>query len=393
MGYITAGIGKWHLGADHVGLKGAIAKGTKDVNFTKPAIRSQRMQLDADYYFGIDANLDTKDQTPTPNALTVLIENETYIDPPANGKNLSPSFYDKPLSQWFLNAARTWMDKKIEAKKTDGKPFFLYFAPLAAHTPIYPADTLDGIKVKGATGFPNGKNGVNRMDCIYEVSVLVSLLTKYLKDKGEFDNTLFVFSSDNGANSHKHPMTTSGDLNPPESGYFTQHKASIAEGGHRIPAFVTWPDGDVPAGQVSGALWGLNDLYASFSHLLGYKLKDTEAEDSENVLDIILGKTTESTRRPLINHNDNAELIKNGSHAGAIAIRTKDWKLIVDGKLAHGNGFNAIGLFDMKNAPKKEYVKGSENLLNNAAHKAIQDSLTTIIKAYAADGHSRVFGE
>ena len=196
-----------------------------------------------------------------------------------------------------------------------------------------------------------------------------------------------IIEADSAADFNACSFTTSGSTFP-ESGWFTHFKASLAEGGHRVPTFVTWPDGDIPAGKVSPALWGLHDLFGSFAHMLGYKLKDDEAEDTWDVMDAILGKDSLSRRPVMTNHNDNGFLVKS---AGAVAFRTPRWKLAYDGTYAkQGNANNPVALFDMKNNPKIEKLgDNTVNLINKAEHKALIDSLKVIAKKYYDDGRSR----
>ena len=180
-------------------------------------------------------------------------------------------------------------------------PFFLYFAYPSPHAPIIPNDQFDGKSGAGPYG-----------DFVYETDDSVGQLLAALEATGEADNTIVIFSADNGPEKYAYARDKKFD-------HWSAHplrglKRDIYEGGHRVPYIVRWP-GRVAAGKTSNALVSQIDIMATLASALGFKLPDDAAEDSHDLLPLWVGQTKESPRTTHI-HN---------TFSKAWAIRDGDW--------------------------------------------------------------------
>jgi len=188
---------------------------------------------------------------------------------------------DEELGSTFNTKSIDFIDKSLAAKK----PFFLYYAIQNIHVPRMPATVFKG---KSKLGY--------RGDVILEMDHSVGVILDALKARGILDNTLIIFSSDNG------PVLNDGYLDQAEqtakeehykpAGPFRGGKYSALEGGTRVPFIVYWK-GKVQS-KKTDALFSQMDLMASFADLLGKKLPANEFTDSRNHLSTLLGKSEKS---------------------------------------------------------------------------------------------------
>jgi arylsulfatase A-like enzyme len=194
--------------------------------------------------------------------------------------------------------------------RNPGTPLFVYYASPAPHFPWVPPATSHGRAIKGQGGDDDGARSHN--DMVVHNDVEVGMLRRALddpNDDGRTDdsvlaNTLFIVTSDNGA--------CVGYFPP-----YRDHKASIHEGGHRVPFIVRWP-GRVQAGTRSDAMFGLHDLFASLAALTGTRLEQGSATDSRDMLAALTNSG--GGRREL--------LIQQQGRSGSFALRDGNWKLI-----------------------------------------------------------------
>jgi arylsulfatase A len=193
-----------------------------------------------------------------------------------------------------------------EQAKTDN-PFFLYFAYPSPHAPIIPNDKFDGKSKAGPYG-----------DFVYETDDSIGQLLNALKESGQAENTLVIFTADNGPEAYAYERDAKYDhwSAAPLRGL----KRDIYEGGHRVPYVVKWP-GQVPTGKTSNQLVSQIDIMATIASAVGYKLPDNQAEDSHDLLALWTGKSEQGARTVHI-HN---------TFKDKYVIRDGDW-LLVDTK-------------------------------------------------------------
>ncbi|MFC1762457.1 sulfatase [Planctomycetota bacterium] len=239
-GYKTSLIGKWHLGAH---LEGS-------------------HPLES----GFDEALYMERKTLT-RGRTVLAD---------------PVDFSK-LTQMYTKEAIEFIERE-----KDG-PFFLYLAHHIPHLPLAPHATFKG----------KSKMGVYA-DCVLELDDSTGRIMQALKDNGIDENTLVIFTSDNGA-------AARGSCAPLSRG-----KYITMEGGHRVPSMFRWP-GHIPAGTESETMVGIMDLLPLFCDLAGVELPSDRVVDGKNIANILSGKNTESPHEYFYYYNGrNLQCIRKG---------------------------------------------------------------------------------
>jgi len=219
----------------------------------------------------------------------------------------APQRVDENVMDELTTDAIQWLEQQ-----RDDTPFFLYFAPVAIHFPYTPSE-----KTKGESGC--GLYG----DWIHELDLSVGRILETLDRMKATDDTLVIFSSDNGG-----VLLTDGDRPEAEAyrtglhcnGTWRGRKHSIYEGGFRVPFVVRRP-GRVPAATVCDETINLVDMYATIAAIIDQPVPSDEevAEDSFNVLPAMLGTSLPKPLRPsMILHSPN----------GNFAIRYGPWKYI-----------------------------------------------------------------
>jgi len=315
-GYTTATIGKWHLGWDWDAIRkvGRPKNGLEpqDFDWSKP-IPDGPLAHGFDYYFG-----DTVINFPP----YVWIENDKVMQVPDTmvdgtlwkNKEGKMKYRKGPMiTGWdpYENIPTTTQKgiAYIKEKAKGDKPFFLYFAYPSPHAPIIPNDEFDNTSKAGPYG-----------DLVVETDDSIGKLLTAIKEAGIEDNTLVIFSSDNGPEHYAYLRDEKFDHW--SSGPFRGVKRDIYEGGHRVPMIVRWPQ-KVPANSKTDELVSQIDVMATLASVVGFELPNDAAEDSYNLLPLWTEKSKNSTRDSLV-HN---------TFKGAYAIRSGDWSLI-----AHKSG-------------------------------------------------------
>ncbi len=309
-GYHTACIGKWHLGFDWPLKEGGTADdagdfsgGFKDgwaVDYAGE-IRNGPVDVGFDHFWGISASLDMppyvyiNDRVPTEPA---TVEKAFHRKGPA-----AASFEAVDVLPNFTREAVRYIGERAEAAR-EGDPFFLYLPLNAPHTPIVPAEEW------------LGKSGINIYgDFTMQVDWTVGQVLEALDRNGLADNTLIIFTTDNGCSPQANfPELRAAGHEP--SHIYRGHKADIFEGGHRVPFVVRWP-GKVKPGTTSDQLVGQIDLMATCADFLDAELPATAGEDSVSLLPALLGQAREPIRDHLVSQSIN----------GSFAIRDGQWKL------------------------------------------------------------------
>jgi arylsulfatase A-like enzyme len=154
-------------------------------------------------------------------------------------------------------------------------------------------------------------------DFVMQDDDVVRQIRESLKQNGISENTLLVFTSDNGC-SPKADFEELAKVKHSPGYHFRGNKADIFEAGHRVPFIVEWPAKAVKNSSSEKTIC-TTDFFATCAELTGYEIPDTEAEDSYSMLPLIKGEENEEIREYTIHHSIN----------GSFAIRQGDWKLIV----------------------------------------------------------------
>jgi len=362
-GYATACIGKWHLGMKWPLKDGGFAKADGDahkVDYTKPILNGPTT-VGFDEYFGISASLDMPP--------FIFIENDHCVgDATVEKKWIRSGPAEKDFEA--VNVLPTLGNKACQflAKQQAGKPFFLYLPLTAPHTPIVPGPEWE--KKSGLT--PYG-------DFVMQVDAVVGNVLAALDKSGLADNTLVVFTSDNGFSPYA-DLKGLLDKGHNPSYHFRGTKADIFDGGHRIPFIARWT-GKIKAGSTSDQLICLSDLMATCAEILGAKLPENAGEDSVSILPALLGISDKPLREAVVHHSVN----------GSFSIRQGNWKF----ELCAGSG----GWSDPKPGKKAERDLPPVQLYDLASdigekinvqdrHPEIVASLTKLLEKYAADGRS-----
>jgi arylsulfatase A-like enzyme len=164
----------------------------------------------------------------------------------------------------------------IKRNASAGKPFYAYVSSSMVHMPVMPNPDF-----AGKTG-----NG-DWADCLAEMDYRTGQILDAIKEAGIEDNTIVVFTSDNGPEA-THPWE--GDSGPWRGTYFTAMEASL-----RAPFIIRWP-GKIPAGRVSNEIVHIVDMYPTLARVGGAEVPKDRAIDGVDQLDFFLGKQENSNR-------------------------------------------------------------------------------------------------
>ena len=310
-GYTTGAIGKWHLG---------LAWPTKDGS---PAAAGPARMSNVDFSQSISDGptthgFDTYFGTNVPNYPPYcFIENNRTVGLPTlpdTGREGGFNIPGPMVPDWKLvNILPTLTQRAVEfvnEKAKAGKPFFLYLPLTSPHFPVVPAPEFKGKSGAGEFG-----------DFVVQTDWTVGQVLDALKRNGVADNTLVIFTSDNG------PEIT-GEVNPGAYDRVKQYqhysmgplrgaKRDTWEGGHRVPFIARWP-GHIQAGTENATTICHVDFMATVAAMLQVKLPDSAAVDSFSLLPLLTGEGGTYQRESTIHHSGN----------GKFAIRKGDWVFI-----------------------------------------------------------------
>ena len=323
-GYRTGMTGKWH-----VGLTYRAADGTPAASYELADLRKGIADGPLDH--GFDFFHGTSRSHPTSATQGWLAGDQV---PAATGPQSvdTSKFVLAQTGVKNFQAARQFLTKHMAGEESRQQPFFLYYACHSNHTRHTPCKQLAGIPVAGQ-GRPAGR----RSDFIYENDVVLGQLLRFLQTSPDprrpgkmlLENTLVIFTSDNGAENASKMAT----------GPVRSNKGSVYEGGHRIPMIAAWQLGGVgnadPAtpGRTSSFPVGLVDLFATFAELVEAKAEKTGGEDSQSLLPVLRGQEPVG-RRPLVHHDH-----KQGGDGGARDPRAAWLAIRVDNPVVEGTSF------------------------------------------------------
>ena len=334
-GYATAAIGKWHLGMQWTDTNGnpvpavplertGPPRSGSDVDYTRP-LGGGPLAVGFDHYFGISASLNMSPfcyiQDDRVLHLPVLAQprmRDASFMAVDEGVR-SPDFTIHGVMPRLAGEAIAFLEQRATEP---AKPFFLYTALSSPHLPVVVNDEYRGRSQAGDYG-----------DFVVETDAFLGAVLETLDRTGLGDNTLVLFTSDNGGLFHYWEAKEADDVKHYRiggraalirefghqgNGPLRGTKADIWEGGHRVPFVVRWP-GKTPAGTVSKELVELTDLLATAAAITGVDLPPGAGPDSRSILPALLNEEPAQPVREYAVHH---------SYRGVFAIRQGPWKLI-----------------------------------------------------------------
>lgn len=299
-GYATGMIGKWHLGFD----------GGIEFDCSEP-LRGGPVDHGFEYFFGMHASLDIppyfyirNDEcvaAPTDRIGDNFSADEFWTDIQGafwRAGKMAPGFNHDDVLPRFREEAVGYLEDRA---RSGDRPFFLYLALTAPHTPWLPDREFQGTSDAGLYG-----------DFTVQVDDLLGKVLDTLDRLGMSENTLVVFTSDNGPVWYEKDEERFGHHS---TGPYRGMKGDIWEGGHRVPFVVRWP-GQTPAGGLSDETITFTDMLATFGAIVNHDIP--ESTDSYNLLPVLTGQSYDSPIREVTVHGG----------SGYRAIRQGKWKLI-----------------------------------------------------------------
>ncbi len=420
-GYQTGMVGKWHIGLRYRQSNGKPATGWEDADLTQPIFDgpsdhgfdycryTSRSHGTSGVSRGSKKSKNAADQSVGPGH----IHGRMIVSATGDGKRLKNA--SDPDAYVLDKLGGRHSDHSIEflqeclSSENRTKPFFLYYASNSNHSPYTPDLAIGGKPVRDASRNVNG-NALPawkkpkatsstpakdaRHDFIYENDVVLGRLMDHLQNTDDprrpghplIDNTIVIFTSDNGAERKADYAT----------GPFRSNKGSAYEGGHRVPLMISWPAGDVgdgndsTPGRSSQQLIALQDMFATFGEITetptpDWRNGDKGGEDSTSMLAAWRGET--NPRGPLF-HNDHNE----AKDKAAMAMRIDkpvlfgkqfqgQWKILFDASLIRNGQANPVELYNLASDPQE-----AENLIDNRTLKPLIEQLSSIAKKHRGCG-------
>ncbi|MCT4598311.1 MAG: sulfatase [Vallitalea sp.] len=254
-GYKTGMIGKWHLGLNNA--NSPTEKGF-DTFFGTPGSNDGLWVDKKSLEFSKDVNQDIENSIFPP---VPLIRDKTVIEFPMKQTGITTRYTDEAIDF-------------IKKSNEEGKSFFLYMAHNMPHVPLFPGEKFKGQSKYGIYG-----------DCIEEIDWNTGRLIQTLKDINIDENTMVIFTSDNGPWLRPDLVETRecGSAYPLRGG-----KLMSWEGGFRVPCIIRMPS-LISGGQVSDKLTSTLDILPTLTHLAGGSVPNDRAIDGENIIDILRG--------------------------------------------------------------------------------------------------------
>jgi len=364
-GYRSAAIGKWHLGYG------------KD---WEHPLKPGPLEVGFDYHFGVPTNHNDK--------YRAFVENHKFFGL-KDGESLRlvkgqdfPDGLAKPRIEDQVDTTLT--NKAVQFIRDNAKrPFFLYFTPCAPHTHITPAAKFRGTSQAGLLG-----------DHVQELDSHVGEILQTLEEMGVAENTLVIFTSDNGNSPKDFKGTQNVNLNLADdsggirkkfktakadakkmghvtNGPWRDGKGTSFEGGHRVPMIVRWP-GQVDAGSTCSQTICLTDLFSTIADVVDAPMPDQAAKDSISFKQQLVDGSLANPLRMFT-------FIQGDTKDNAIAVRYLDWKLIESkGK----DGSKEHVLYDLSKDQ-------AESIDVSKQHREVVSKMASTLEQARKDGRTR----
>jgi arylsulfatase len=286
-GYATMAIGKWHLsgsGYQAIG-KDRSDEGVVRFKMLHPDLMPLRQGFDN--YFGIPYS---NDMHPS-----VLMRDSSFIEAPVEQQGLTTRYTNEAIR--FIEHNRD-------------RPFLLYLAHNMPHTPLYPGSQFEGKSPYGLYG-----------DCVEEIDWNTGRILHTLKKLRIDENTLVIFTSDNGPwneGGQRTPDNRESRLQSGTADPLRGYKMTTWEGGPRVPCVMRWP-GRLPAGRVSDEITTTMDLMPTLARLAGTTEPQDRIIDGRDLMPLLAGKTDKGPHEAYYFYK----------HTILYAVRSGHWKLVL----------------------------------------------------------------
>ncbi len=349
-GYNTGIVGKWHL--NFIYADPSTGKKLGDDHTFAPPVNSLIKDGPADhgfdYFYGYHHSRDIE---------TVCENNRVVAHKPSI--TMLPGIEAQSVD--FIN--------RHAKAAASGKPFFLYVALSSPHSPVVPTEEWQG------------KSGLNdHADFVMQTDHTVGEIIKAIDAAGLRENTLIVFTSDNGTSGPTSKIEELEEMGHYPSWILRGSKADIWDGGHRVPFIVRWPK-IIKAGSKSPALICHIDFMPTVADIIGFSLPDDAAVDGFSYKEAFSGKPLNKMRPAVVHH----------SISGKFAVRDGKWKLVLcpgsggwsvpKDEVAKMEALPDIQLYDMDADIEEQY-----NL--QAKHPEVVRKMVAMLKEIVADGRS-----
>ncbi|VGO13604.1 Arylsulfatase [Pontiella desulfatans] len=369
-GYRTGYFGKWHLG---FGMR-------HTVDWDKPLMPGP-LEAGFDSFYGLPANHE--------NVPYIYVEGHAVVDRIPGEKVRLEGTHPKwetrgvsPLRDKFECGPRV-ADKAVEFIESvpEGQPFFLYYSSVEPHIPITPSDPFKGSSECGPYG-----------DFIQQLDHHVGRILSALEAKGVMDNTIILFTSDNGGlyvgESGTLPHAEAARKGHRINGELRGRKHVIYEGGVRVPLIASWA-GNIPAGTESAQVVSGVDIIATLGEIIGYPFGHREyIEDSFSIAPVLLGNQPidEPVRPPVVST----------SAIGTFMIRDGEYKVIEERALIpqlmehvkrHYDGWGGENSKQVYKLSKD--ITEEQNIF--VERQDVYDRLTAYLNRLRRDGSSKGF--
>ncbi len=383
--YTSACTGKWHIGLtfrDKLGnpINHSSPDVIANIDYSK-RIEGGPLDHGFDQFYGTAC-------CPTTDWLYAFIDGDRIPVPPTKKLDrsklpkhpysedcrpgdIAENFPMEEVDLVFLEKSRAFLQSHVKAQPN--KPFFLFHSAQAVHLPSFAAPRFQGKSQAG----PHG-------DFILQLDWIVGELMKTLKELGVADNTIVIFTSDNG------PEVASAVHMRADHQHDPAHpwrgiKRDQWEGGHRVPFLVRWPN-KIQANTTCDQLTSLTDVMATMAAITGTELPHHCAEDSFSMLPAWLGNAPSPIRPYLLTQSFSAKFL---------AIRRGNWKYL-DHPGSGGNNYEKnpelkpyylpddapAQLYDLASDPRE-----TKNLLTEKPE--IVKELKKLLEKSKAQGRSR----
>ena len=375
-GYLTGAVGKWHLGLRWNLHNESAPQEADNIDWSMP-ISDGPAQHGFNYSFGLAMPawtfVENGSIVARPTLRFDLTHLPVHLIGPNNNKGIkAPGFEFERMLPRFAEEAAGF----IQRAAREGKPWFLYFAPLAPHRPVVPNSDFRGRTAAGLYG-----------DFVAEVDWAVGEVLASIKRAGQVENTLVILTSDNGPEVDAYRRLV--EYRHASMGTLRGLKRDLWEGGHRVPFIARWPTRISP-GSVQDEVICLTDVMATVAAIVEFPLPEDAAEDSYDISDALFGVHSELPLREATVHH--------GSR-GWFGIRQGDWVLI-DHPTGDSNGAGRnrepewfrrerlvashaekVELFNLRDDPQQ-----TTNLAASAPDRV--KSMKSLLERYKRDGRS-----